>query len=58
MPFVIRYVPDRRKTQNKASVENGGTLNTKCSNRNQSIWNKAADHYADALDYVFKLFKT
>ena len=56
LPFVIKYIPDRYKTQqmcNNAILENGGTLEAVCDfYKNQQMCDKAVDNYPYALKFV------
>ena len=60
--YLLRYVPDRRKTQqmcDKAILENGGTLKPvpDCY-KNQEMCNKPVDNYPQALQFVPECFIT
>ena len=62
MLFVIRYVPDRYKTQekiNKVILENGGMLMfvPNCY-KNQKMCNKAIANYAHVWEFVPNCYKT
>ena len=52
LPYLLRYVPDRYKTQricDKVTLENGGTLKpvSNCY-KNQEMCNEAVDNYPRA----------
>ena len=62
LPSVIRFVPDRYKTQqmcDKAILENSETLKfvPDCF-KNQEMCNKAVDNYLHMLEYVPECCKT
>ena len=62
LPFILRYVPDRRKTKtmcNRAILENGGTLGSIPSQyKTQKMCNKTVDNHAHALELVSDRYKT
>ena len=60
--FVIRYVPDRYKTQkmgDKAFLKTGGTLESfPDQNKSQEMCDKAADNFAHAPEFLPDCSKT
>ena len=54
LPFVIRYVADRYKTQEMCEniLENGGTLKSD-SYKNKQMYSKAFDNSTHILEFVF-----
>ena len=61
LPFVIRYLPDRFKTQemcDEAILENGVTLKSVLyCYKNQKMCNKTVDNYAHASGHVPDCYK-
>ena len=59
LPFLIRYFPDKYKIQQKAILENGGTLKSipDCY-KNQGMPSKAVYNYPHALEFVTECCKT
>ena len=57
IPFVIRKVPDRYKTQ--ATIENDKTLQfVRDQYKTQKMCDKAVDNYAHALEFAPDYYKT
>ena len=62
LPYLLRFLPDRYKTQqmfDKVVLENDETLKSvpDC-NKNQEMCNKAVDNYPHALEFVPECYKT